>query len=124
MKHLWEESHLYYCVPTNYFNRRGTIDHHDSWEEFYHEYSEADFDCNLIFRWDWQCKDNWNEEQGVIAGQEGSMESDELRIYWMGQRSGLYRCSIVSVKKEDETKVIRFLEPRFQHLKKIWQPFE
>lgn len=45
-----------------------------------------------------------------------------LKIFWMGQRKGLYQYSLVEVCRADEADVIGFLRPRWEYLKALWEP--
>lgn len=107
MRHLWEIEHAYYCNEGNYFSRESVCDTYKNWESFEEEYKDADKDYNLLFRFDWHVTD------------EGK---DELKIFWMGQRKGLYRYTIVYVTKQDEQKIIDFLKPFWEHMKEMWNP--
>lgn len=54
-KHLWEIDHPYYCNEGNYFASNGDLSasHFKSWADFIEENADADFDMNLVFRFDW-----------------------------------------------------------------------
>lgn len=119
-KHLWEVDHPYYCNQGNYFARgdQQPEQAHMSFAEFIEEHGDADFDMNLVFRWDWIETDkngdpNFNGDVNYRNG--------ELRIFWMGQRKGLYRWTLVQVCRADEPAVRAFLEPRWAHLQKLWE---
>src|SRR4030066_677231 len=86
-KHLWEVDHPYYCEQGNYYSNRDDGTHSSSWGEFMQEFKDADFDMNLLFRWDWLPKERdgnnkpvWNDD---IYYRDG-----ELVVFWMGQRKG------------------------------------
>lgn len=107
MKHLWEVDHDYYCSDSNYYSRE-TDQEYDSWSNFFSEWGNADEDMNLVFRWD------WNETE----------YGDELSIFIIGQRRGLFVPITISVDKSDESAVVEWLKPRFLKLKSLWQPLE
>lgn len=113
MKHLWEERHAYYCNEGNYYapgnEQPGSV--FDSFAEFLDEFGKSDIDYNLVFRWDWLPPDEDDER-----------EHHELRVFFMGQRKGLYFWSIVKVTPEDESAVREWLNPRLAHLLKLWAP--
>lgn len=108
-KHLWEVEHPYYCNLSNYRTKgdEGGYEY-SSFEEFLKEWDDADMDYHLLFRWDWKVYD------------EGS---DELHMFWMLQRRGDYQYCTVKVDKEDEDKVKEFLQPRWEYMKTLWEPF-
>lgn len=108
MKKLYECKHDYYCQHENHYSNN-TVTFFDSWKDFYECWGDSDMDYNLLFRWDW----NIDEETG----------ENELYLYWMLQRKGAYICSIVKVKKEDEPKIKKWLNKRYNHLNKLWEPF-
>ena|ERR1700743_3258422 len=121
-KHLWEVDHPYYCNEGNYF-ARGTDRVHDEfsrWADFWEEYKDADFDMNLVFRWDW--KEEHPESGETNFTGDVNYRNGKLLIFWMGQRKGLYRWSEIQVCRADEPLVIKFLRPRLEHLKKLWEP--
>jgi hypothetical protein len=113
-KHLWEIEHPYYCNEGNYFASPDKVsDHYDSWADFIAEYGDADFSMNLLFRWDWRKADPEEERHGN--------PKDELLIFWMGQRKGLYRWTTIDITDADEPAVREFLAPRWTHLQKLWE---
>lgn len=128
--HLWEIEHPYYCNEGNYYasGLDQPVGRYESWQEFHDENGDADFDMNLVFRFDWLkrsriCDDC--EGRGCdTCDQEGETKEqfDVLLIFWMGQRKGLYRWSEVAVEEADEEQVRAWLEPRFAHLKQLWEP--
>lgn len=115
-KHLWEIDHPYYCSDTNYFSN-DCYQKWDSFDTFFKEENDGDFDYNLLFRWD------WNLDDDKINPLEKPFEmTGDLKIFWMGQRKGLFRSSIIRVCADDEQKVIEFLKPRWEHMRKLWEP--
>lgn len=108
-KHLWEVDHPYYCNLGNCFSNN-CGDKHDSWASFIEAYGDSDFDMNLVFRFDW-----------LPANKKGR-KHDELLIFWMGQRLGLYRFTQVEIDRKDEPAVRRWLQERFEYLAKLWEP--
>lgn len=123
MKHLWEVDHPYYCNEGNYFapgNEQPTT-HYRSWAEFVEAEADSDFDMNLLFRFDW-----YEGEDQELAPFNGDVNyrNGQLRLFWMGQRKGLYRWSTVEVCRADEPAVIDFLRPRMAHLLSLWEPLE
>lgn len=106
MKHLWEIEHAYYCNEGNYLSGESVGENYENWKDFAEEYKDVDKDYNLLFRYDWMEEDGQNV----------------LKIFWVGQRKGLYRYSIIKVLKSDEQKIIEFLLPFWKHMKKLWHP--
>lgn len=115
-KHLWEIEHPYYCNEGNWCTNEAH-DHHKSWADFETEYSDADFDMNLVFRFDWR-EGEWG---GSAFNGDANYRNGYLQIFWMGQRKGLYRYSTVEVCRADEPAVIAFLKPRWEHMVKLWE---
>lgn len=125
-KHLWEVNHAYYCNEGNYFARPGQVGHHfDNFQDFMAEWGDADFDYNLLFRWDWS--ENSADEDGeviqvpVYSGYD-TVKTGKLKIFWMLQRKGKYDYCIIDVCHNDEPEVIEFLKPRLEYLKSLWEP--
>lgn len=122
MKHLWEQNHSYYCNEGNYFTSESVESAYDSWDDFFEENGDSDFDMNLLFRWDWEETD---EETGEPTFRGDTSERNgTLKLFWIGQRKGLYRYSLVKVCRDDEPKVISFLKERFNHLVNLWSPLK
>lgn len=114
MEKLYETEHAFYCNEGNYFARPAEQPHgeYKSWACFLAEEGDCDFDLNLLFRWDW-------DEDGVYNG-DPNYRNAELRLYWIGQRKGLYRWTTVEVCRADEPAVREWLERRWTHLQKLW----
>ena len=128
-KHLWEIKHNYYCNEGNYFaagNDQPTK-HYKSWSDFMEEFGDCDFDYNLLFRWDWEeCPDdeddNYNgEEGGKKFNGDINYRNGVFKVFWMGQRKGLYQWTTIEVCRADESEIKKFLLPRWEHLKKLWE---
>lgn len=116
-KHLWEIKHSYYCSDSNYCSNECTRAF-GSFGEFLSEFGDADFDMNLLFRWDW-CE---GDDHGLPEyNGDDYYRNGRLQICWMGQRKGLYFTSFISVCRADEPEVIKFLKPRFDHLVSLWE---
>ena len=118
---LWEAEHSYYCNDGNYYARESVESKYRSWTQFLAEEGNSDFDLNLVFRWDWREGEGWDLAE--FNGDE-NYRNGELKIYWMGQRKGLYRYSTVEVCRADEPRVREWLEQRWEHLEKLWEPIE
>jgi hypothetical protein len=111
-KHLWEVDHPYYCAMGNYFSNDAYLEF-STWSAFLEEFGKADFAMNLLFRFDWNLDENPSEDMYYRDG--------VLNIYWMAQRKGRNFSSHVRVCKADESKVIEFLKPRWEYMKKLWE---
>lgn len=118
-KHLWEAKHSYYCNEGNYFSNESVERTYSSFADFLSKEGDSDMDYNLLFRWDWKEENDDGESNfnGDVYYRNG-----ELKLFWMGQRKGLYRYSIVDVCRADESAVIEFLKPRMLHLFSLWEP--
>lgn len=120
--HLWEIDHPYYCNDGNYFasgNDQPTC-HYKTFGEFIEAEGDSDFDLNLIFRWDWQEGEDYGLPT-VKEDQDVYYRNGRLCIYWMGQRKGLYRWTTIEVCRADESDIIKFLKPRWNHMRKLWE---
>ena len=107
-KHLWEVTHSYYCTGNNFFaspDDKYCVQHYLSWEAFCAKNKTQDKNFNLVFRWDWD------------------EETDILMLFVMEQRKGLYRSVEIQVTKDDEESVKAWLLPRWEYMKKLWEPF-
>lgn len=117
-KHLWEINHPYYCNEGNYYapGFEQPVGTYESWDDFFKEEGDCDFDMNLLFRWDWRKADPEEKEWGN--------KEDVLLLFWIGQRKGLYRWSEIKVTDADEPAVRKWLKLRFKHLQELWVPFK
>lgn len=64
-------------------------------------------------------------EQPVSVHKKGDdhYRNGKLFIFWMGQRKGLYRWSEIEICRADEPAARKWLEARFKHMLKLWEPF-
>lgn len=115
MTHLWEIQHPYYCNDGNYYapGHSQPFERYESWARFVEDEGGSDLDTNLVFRWDWRKADSTDEHWGN--------KKDELLIYFMGQRKGLYRWVEIEINDSDEPAVKEWLAERWQHLVLLWQ---
>ena len=120
VRHLWEVCHPYYCNEGNYFNNDCGSEF-KCWQDFYAEMGDSDMDMNLLFRWDWQEHDG--EGNFTFTGDD-NYRNGKLKLFWMGQRKGLYQYHIVDVCRADEPLVREFLQSRWLHLQSLWLPLE
>jgi hypothetical protein len=103
-QHLWEVDHDYYCNRSNFFSNE-CEQAFDSWELFLEAEGDAEFNSNLLFRWDWDPK------------------AKTLTLFWMGQRKGLFRSTLIRGMHPDEEQSVReWLIKRWAHLHKLWSP--
>ena len=123
-KHLWEVDHTYYCNEGNYFDNNCGSEF-KSFAEFMDEFGGSNMDYNLLFRWDWT-ETRYDEEGEELPAFNGDVNyrNGHLKLFWMGQRKGLYQYSIVDVCRADEPAVIEFLKPRLAHLLSLWEPLK
>lgn len=112
MPRLWEIDHPYYCNQGNYYSNESVCQEYESWADFLVEEGDSDLDMNLLFRWDWRKADPEEKEWGN--------PEDQLLLFWMGQRKGLYRYTLITVKDEDEPAVREWLAKRWAHLRRLW----
>lgn len=121
-KRLWEIDHPYYCSDVNYFKSE-SHPRFRSWAEFIAEFGDSDPDMNLVFRWDWQppYKDGGSELPIIWKGDENYRDST-LQVFFMGQRKGYFWCREVEVCRADEPDVRAWLQTRWEHMRKLWEP--
>lgn len=123
-KHLWEIDHPYYCSESNFFAPHGeAYMHYDRWQDFYAAEHDSDLDMNLVFRFDW--KPPWEDgdpEKPIVWQGDENYRDCQLQLFIMGQRKGLFRCVEIDVCRADESKVIEYLRPRWEHVRKLWEP--
>ena len=118
MKHLWEVDHAYYCNEGNYFNN-DCGEEFKSLADYLEEMGDADFDCNLLFRWDWVEE---NDDGDANFSGDVNYRNGKLKLFWMHQRKGKYVYHIIEVCRADEGAVIAYLLPRMRHLMALWEP--
>jgi hypothetical protein len=99
-KHLWEIEHDYYCDDREL---RG----YNSWKKFIESDGSCDFNMNLLFRWDWNINDDGK---------------NVLSLFWVLQRKGRLLSDEIIVNKSDEKDIIKWLNKRFDHIFKLWEP--
>lgn len=126
MKHLWDIDHPYYCNEGNYFTTASECScHYHRWQDFIDEQGDADLDMNLVFRFDWCAPHPNGDTQKSILWQGDEYYRDSLlKLFYMGQRKGLYRWVTIDVCRADEPAVREWLQIRWNHLCELWQPFE
>ena len=112
-QHLWEVDHDYYCNESN------TV-RHGSWSEFVEGMGKSDLDMNLLFRWDWSV--HKDDDEKPIHHPDPYYRDATLQTFWVMQRKGYLACHEVSVCRNDEPEVRKWLASRFTHLAKLWLP--
>lgn len=121
MTHLWEHKHDYYCEMQNYRASAsdGCAQSFECWADFIAEWADVDADYNLLFRWDWMAAtDDIGEQITPLTGNDG-----ELRLCFMMQRKGDYRCVTVrGMSEQDEDAVRKYLAPLSEHMRRLWAP--
>lgn len=121
---LWEADHSYYCNEGNYYapGRDQPVARYKNWAEFLAEEGDSDLDYNLLFRWDWRESEDWGH--GTEFNGDENYRNGVLLLFWMGQSKGLYRWTEIEVCRADGPAVRQFLQARFDHLKKLWEPVQ
>lgn len=120
--HLWEAKHSYYCNEGNYFASESVGSEYKSFADFLEEWSDADKDYNLLFRWDWIERDDETDEPTYNG--DDNYRNGKLKLFYMGQRKGKYVYSVVDVCRADEPAVIAFLKPHWDHMRGLWSPID
>lgn len=124
MMRLWEVEHDYYCNEGNYFAGSAECSaNYKRWQDFIAEQGDGDLDMNLLFRWDWVAPRKDGRETEIEWQGDENYRDSELKLFFMGQRKGLYRWVTVDVCRADEAAIREWLSVRWQHMKKLWMPF-
>src|SRR5512138_2895455 len=122
MKKLYEVNHSYYCNDRNYFSADQDFQY-ASFDEFlsdWHGFKTGNpyvINLNMIFRWDWKAADPEDVEEGE------ELPSDELCLYIMKQRKGIFTAVRIKVNKDEEPRIREWLTPFFEYVKALWEPF-
>jgi len=99
--------HSYYASRSNFYSNEAQMNFRD-WEGFYEEFSDADVDMNLVFRWD------------VFFENE---DGYSMQIIIIAQRKGIYMPIIIeSLKEENVPQIVSYLKPHFERLQDNWNP--
>lgn len=102
--------HPYFCNDNNYYSNKAA-ENYSCWEDFYDDWSGADIDMNLIFRFD------------IIQDEETNLYS--MKIFFILQRKGIFKpVSIKSVREDNVEEIIKLLTKHHKRLKEIWLPFK
>lgn len=102
--HLWEVKHPYYCADSQWEWE------FESWDEFIPEFLSADLDFNLLIRWDWRDS----------IDPDWELKADMLHLTYVRQRKGELITYKVTVDKQDESRIKRFLLDHWLHVVKTW----
>lgn len=105
------DRHPYYCCDVNYYSNKAA-QRNETFEEFLDEWSGADLDYNLLFRWD------------VIENDEDEKENTYFfKAFFILQRKGIFMPVHVDVIEEkDVPSLLEFLKPYQCKMQKIWEP--
>lgn len=111
--------HPYYCSESNYYTnyQNDPGQQYDSWESFMSEFGDSDPDMNLVFRWDWKIPDPADYE-----GAEDEMPGEQVHIFFVLQRKGIFCCHQVNVTVADEPAIRAWLTERAKTIAAIWAP--
>lgn len=123
---LWDAVHPYYCNEGNYFASSVECHaHFERWQDFIEEEGNADLDMNLVFRWDWESpRKGYGPDSPIEWNGDPYYRDSTLKLFYLGQRKGIYRWVTVSVCRADEPAIREWLQVRFDHLMKLWAPFK
>ena len=108
--------HSYYCNEDNYYSNDCNFKF-ETFTDFMEEAGDCDADYNLLFRWDVKNK----------TDEEGEEIKDEycLYLFWIQQRKGRFVINeVLNFTQQDVESFIKFVEPRFEHLKSLWEPLK
>lgn len=104
-----ETEHDYYCSDENYF-KGDTKNTYNSWNEFKESNFYLSEDFNLLFRYD-ICQFYYEDVVHIKT----------LKLYFVLQRKGFFVPAHVYIKEKDLPEIEKFLNDRFEYLKKLWQ---
>lgn len=83
-------------------------------------------DYNLVFRFDWvppyKEGDDVEWESEIEWKGDESYRDSVLKLFFMGQRKGLYWWVTIDVCRADEPAVREWLNTRWEHMRKLWAP--
>lgn len=108
---LWESDHPYHATSGCFYSR-DCHENFGSWSDFMESWGDSDYDYNLLYRWDW----HEGEEHEIPAG------IAELKLFFMLQRKAAPRSVSVRVSRSDESSVREWLQARWEHMIKVWDP--
>jgi len=125
---LWDVNHPYYCCESNYFasgdDKEACYCHYPRWQDFIDEQGNNDLDLNLVFRFDWEAPHEKGDPEKPIVWQGDEYYRDSvLKLFFMGQRKGYYRWVTIDVCRADEPNIREWLQIRWDHMRKLWEPF-
>jgi len=118
MKHLWEIKHPYYMTEGNYYSNDCHFEY-KSWSEFLSNWGDSDMDYNWFVRWDWMEGDDCG--CGDYNGDDNYRHAQFLMQVVL-QRKAKLQSVAISVCRNDETEILKFLEPRWGYMKTMWSP--
>ena len=115
-KHLWEVERPYYCeVPDTSENRFPNV-RYRSFSDFMKMNGDSDFDYNFLVRWDWEEGEEGKESGMSVYGDKFNGDinyrNGVLKLFYILQRKGEFRCDLIDVCRADEADIIKFLKPR------------
>ncbi len=118
MEHLWEIKHPYYMTEGDYYSNDCHFEY-KSWSEFLSNWGDSDMDYNWFVRWDWREGEDWG--CGDYNGDDNYRHAQFLMQVVL-QRKAKLQSVAVSVCRNDETDILKFLEPRWSYMKIMWSP--
>ena len=118
-KPLWEEEHPYYATEGNY-HANGWHTEYETWQQFVDAEGDADPDLNFVYRWDWREGEDWGHQD---FNGDTRHRSGALMLYFVLQRKAATRSVEVSVCRDDEPEVRRWLEGRWRRMQAVWGGF-
>ena len=107
MRKLYEVEHPFYMNEGCYFSNE-CHNEYSSFDSFLEEWGDADMDYNWIIRWDWVLDSTGN---------------DLLKIQFFIQRKSYPISCDIRVTKSDHKRVVEFLKPYAEYMKRMWEPF-
>jgi hypothetical protein len=114
--HLWEVEHPYYCETSRWCEHQSNP-RFTSWADFTDSaFYEGDRDQNLLIRWDWNTRDDYDDTNG-------GEQVHELLLFFVLQRKPIFAAARVIVSQDDEPAVRVWLKQCAAALVETWSPF-
>jgi hypothetical protein len=112
---LWQVEHPYYCETSRWCEHQGS-NRFGSWAEFCDtSFYGGDRDQNLLVRWDWEIRPDYD-------GVNGGRPVGELLLFFVLQRKPIFAVNRVTVSPRDEPAVREWLAGCAQTMRATWAP--
>jgi hypothetical protein len=116
-KQLWEHEHPYVAVE-------GSVNRYKSWKDYFDHWKNYCDDLNFVYRFDFYM----DEDEETLESKPRERHPDpnyrayELVITIILQRKGRFITNIIDVCENDMDDIKKYLEEKFEYIKKVWYP--